>query len=122
MHNLIQIMVASSLNLKLHHWHPTNAGQLGSNAEHIVLGELYDYLNEKVDFLVESIQGYNSTLEEIKIPSVDRSNSPEKTMEILCDALEAACEDKENPDWFINQLQEIQAELYKAKFKLKQLK
>lgn len=122
MKNLIQIIIVSSLNLKLHHWNPTSAGQLGSDSEHRTLGELYDYLNDKVDFLVESIQGYNSTLEDITIPSVDRSNSPEKTLEILCDALEAACEDTDMPDWFCNQLQEIQAEVYKAKFKLKQLK
>lgn len=121
MKNLIQVVFQTAIVLKLHHWNPTSPGKLGSAAEHQVLGELYDYLNDKVDFLVETYQGYEGLLD-IKLPSCDRSIAPLKAIEILCEMLEKTIEDKECPDWFSNELQEIQANLYKGMYKLINLK
>ena len=61
-------LIQLQLIVKLVHWKPTNAGQLGSGQEHEALGELYDYLNGAIDRLVETYQGREGLID-ISIPA-----------------------------------------------------
>lgn len=110
-------MVQTSLIARLYHWHPTKPAGLGSDAEHRTLGELYDYLSEQVDEVVEAYQGDKGLLT-LEIPATGYDIEPVKAIELLCEELKKCdCE-----DWCKNKLQEIEFALYKFKYKLEILK
>jgi len=121
MGNLVAIMLQTASILRLHHWHPTEPGKPGSNAEHEALGEMYEYLNDKVDIIVESYQGEYGLID-VNIPKVTREIAAIKAVDIMCEILETACKSDNYPAWIINELQEIQVQMYKGKYKLVNLK
>jgi hypothetical protein len=105
--------------IKLHHLHPTNAGQLGSAAEHAALAEAYDYLNEFGDDVVEAVQGEVGLID-FEIPKADRSISAIECLDLLCENIKKVTENAE--PWLANMFQELEAKIYKTKFKLPNLK
>ncbi len=106
--------------IKLHHLHPTNPGQLGSAAEHAALGEAYDYLSAFGDDVVEAVQGEVGLID-FEIPKADRSISAIECLELVCEAAKKECE-KDCEPWLSNMYQELEAKIYKTKYKLINLK
>jgi hypothetical protein len=105
--------------VKLHHLHPTNAGKLGSAAEHAALSEAYGYLSDFGDNVVEAVQGEVGLID-FEIPKADRSISAVECLDLLCEAI---CEEaKEAKPWLANMYQELEAKIYKTKYKLTNLK
>lgn len=120
MKQVIIQLIQLQLVAKLVHWNPTNKGELGSGQEHEVTGELYDYLSDKIDNLVETYQGENGLLE-IAIPSTKKMDLI-PTIKMVCNTLENCDKSNDCKPYMLNQIQEIEAELYKVKFKLINLK
>jgi hypothetical protein len=121
MNNKIYGLIFQAANIiKLHHLYPTNAGKLGSAAQHAALSEAYDYLNEFGDNIIESIQGEVGLID-FEIPKADRSIEAVECLELLCEAIKKHCE-KDCEPWIENMFQELEAKIYKTKYKLINLK
>jgi hypothetical protein len=120
MKQVIIQLIQLQLVAKLIHWSPTNAGKLGSGEEHKVTGKLYDYLSDKIDDLIETYQGENGLLE-IAIPSTKRMDIMQ-AIKMVCNTLEDCDKSDDCKPYMLNMIQEIEAELYRVKFKLETLK
>ena len=112
MEKTIILLIQLQNVVKLFHW------SSNSYSEHQALGELYDFLSEAIDELVESIQGKQGILK-LNIPQVSKEGlSPIIAITNVCENLSTV----ETEDWIKNEIQEIQKILYKTKYKLEQLK
>lgn len=108
--------------LHLRHLKPTNAGSTGSYAEHMALGELYDFLVDAIDTLVESYQGKYG-LVEISVSSSNANIEPLSVLAELAITVDGGRYYSVFSEGFIkNQLDTIAENIYKTIYKLKFLK
>lgn len=112
MEKTIVLLIQLQNVIKLFHW------STKSYSEHIALGELYDSLTDSIDLLVESVQGEIGIMD-IKIPEISKEGlTPIIAIDSVCKHLR----DCRTSNWIENQFQEIEKDLYKAKYKLTNLK
>jgi len=92
---------------RAHLWH------LGtkSYAQHVALGELYEYLHDAADKLAESSMGDGLTMDEPSIPTVL------KELDGICKELRSI----PGEPWLQNIAQEIDGAIYKYQYKLRNL-
>lgn len=108
---LINKLVAYNASLQIAHWKADTM-----TSEHIILGNLYEAMTGLADKFTEAYMGDYGVIEFIGGELVDLSENPAtkgcELVEQMCDA----CDD----DYLCNILEEMQAELYKAKYLLKE--
>lgn len=124
--NLVAELALSMLEVanKVHLLHWGMTGQ-GSYAAHVALGDLYDSLRDKADAVVENYQGIAETL----LTFMDFNVSPKFKDVTNCltalDTLKNKVDDLQKESKFSefnNLLDEIKADINKAKYKLTFLK
>jgi len=108
--------------LHLRHLKPTNAGSTGSYAEHMALGDLYDFLVGAIDTLVESYQGKYG-LVEISVSSSTANIDPVSALNELAVTVDSGRYYNAFSEGYIkNQIDTIAENVYKTIYKLKFLK
>ena len=92
---------------RAHLWH------LGtkSYAQHVALGDLYEYLHDAADKLAESSMGDGLVMEEPKMPEVL------KELQAICKELRSIG----GEPWLENITQEIDGAIYKYQYKIRNL-
>lgn len=110
MKKVILVLIQFQLSVKLLHWSPPN----NRYAEHKALGELYDYLEDKIDLLVEASTGSRKNDFDgiTSIGAVKLEN-----IEILFGSVLNQLRPV-NESWFDNQIEEIKAEINKTRYLL----
>ena len=112
--NIIKQLIVLQLAVKFTHWSSK------SYSEHEALGELYDALSEHIDTLVETYQGKYKvcTFKELSYKAPTDICAVCKTMISMIVEFQNGLQDT----YLSNQLDEIVATIYKAIYKLENLK
>lgn len=102
-----------------HIWHNQTEGP-GSFAEHSALGEFYEGIEDHIDSLVESLQGYGPRIGGYTTkPLVDwKPGQSVEYLKGLCQYVEAERKGLGEYSWIQNQIDDLQKFLYIIKYKL----
>lgn len=115
------VQTALAMAAKSHAWHLSVTG-LGSYAQHLAYGSLYEYFHDAADKLSESAQGAGL---EPKFSAVSFKFCPLEDaipdIEDYIQLLETTQRSIKGNDWLNNIIQEIQGELNAHLYKLKRL-
>lgn len=110
MDELISMLLHAQKVTQVHHW------KCGSFARHIALGELYDALVKHTDTLVEIYMGKYGTDLPIPLGFWHFSETDAQSfVGELFSALDALKERIPQDDWLLNQYEELQASVSRAK-------
>ena len=107
--------------IHLRHLFPTNAGKLGSFAEHSALNSFYESILNLADSLIESYQGKYGIVE-INIPASKVPNNVIGLIKEFAAMTEKGAYDTFEESWIKNQLDGMSELAYSTIYKLENLK